>query len=236
MRKSDAYQVITDRIVTLLEAGTVPWHKPWNADVGMPRNLASGKEYRDINVFMLGTQHYVSPYWLTFNQCKDRGGSVRKGEKSTPVVFWKVSEYTATDEETGEVETRKGFLLRYYNVFNVEQCEGVEYPQPATVTNDLLPLEICEQIVVNMPNAPEIRHGVSGMRKWRKIVDLKIRTRNGWMRMPPDRRASPLATPSKGSGIPRVCLSCDNSCPRGQRFPHGVTADRAGPPSTYCQG
>jgi antirestriction protein ArdC len=65
MRKSDAYQVITDRILTLLEAGTVPWHKPWNAETGMPRNLASGKEYRGINVFMLGTQHYASPWWLT---------------------------------------------------------------------------------------------------------------------------------------------------------------------------
>ena len=74
MRKTDAYQVITDRILSLLEAGTVPWHKPWNGETGMPKNLASGKPYRGINVFMLGTQHYGSPWWLTFKQCKDRGG------------------------------------------------------------------------------------------------------------------------------------------------------------------
>jgi antirestriction protein ArdC len=46
MKKTDAYQVITDRILSLLEAGTVPWHKPRNGDVGMPKNLVTGKEYR----------------------------------------------------------------------------------------------------------------------------------------------------------------------------------------------
>ena len=74
MRKTDAYQVITDRILSLLEVGTVPWHKPWHGEAGMPKNLASGKPYRGINVFMLGTQHYSSPWWLTFKQCKGRGG------------------------------------------------------------------------------------------------------------------------------------------------------------------
>jgi antirestriction protein ArdC len=72
------------------------------------------------------------------NQCKDREGSVRRGEKATPVVFWKVTEYATEDEET-----RKGFVLRYYNVFNVEQCEGIEYPQPVAIHNDIQPVESC---------------------------------------------------------------------------------------------
>ncbi len=156
MHTADAYQRITDHIVTLLETGTVPWHKPWNAETGMPKNLASGKPYRGINIFMLGTQHYTSPWWLTFKQCKDRGGRIKKGGKSTPVVFWKVSEYTSQDTDSGEEEIRKGFLLRYYNVFNVEQCEGIEYPPTEIVHNDIQPIDACERIVVSMPDAPVI--------------------------------------------------------------------------------
>ena len=94
MRRTDAYQVITDRILSLLEAGTVPWHKPWNAETGMPKNLASGKLYRGINVFMLGMPALPIALVATFHQCKERGGSVKRGEQSTPVVFWKVSQYT----------------------------------------------------------------------------------------------------------------------------------------------
>jgi antirestriction protein ArdC len=154
-----AYEVITNRIVNLLESGTIPWHKPWNSETGMPKNLASGKPYRGINIFVLGTQNYGSPYWLTFKQCKDRGGSVKRGEKSTPVVFWKMSEYTTTDKDTGDEETRKGFLLRYYNVFNVEQCLGIEYPSVTPAHNDVQPIARCERIVTSMPNAPMTRYG-----------------------------------------------------------------------------
>jgi antirestriction protein ArdC len=85
-------------------------------------------------------------------------GSVKRGEKATPVVFWKVTEYTTEDVDTGEEETRKGFVLRYYNVFNVEQCEGIEYPMPTVVHNNIQPIDECECIVVNMPMAPIIRH------------------------------------------------------------------------------
>jgi len=88
--QNTAYQVITDRITTLLEQGTVPWQKPWNAEQGQPRSLVSKKEYRGINLWILGSMAYESPYWLTFNQAKGLEGCVRKGEKSTPIVFWKV--------------------------------------------------------------------------------------------------------------------------------------------------
>lgn len=157
--RNDIYQVITDRITTLLETGSVPWHRPWAAETGMPKNLSSGKAYRGINVFMLGCQSYTSPWWLSFRQCKERGGSVRRGEKATPVVFWKVSEYAEDDAGEGrEGKGRKSFLLRYYNVFNVEQTEGLEYPQPVTVHNDIPTIERCEQVAGEMPDPPAIEH------------------------------------------------------------------------------
>ena len=149
-----AYQIITDRITALLEAGTCPWVKPWNAETGMPRNLFSQREYRGINVWMLGAQSYSSPYWSTFNQAKAAGGTVKKGEKSTPIVFWKVNEYTNSE---GEIE--KGFLLRHYNVFNAAQLEGVAIPVLETPTYTHSPLEQCEKLVGNYPNRPAIMHG-----------------------------------------------------------------------------
>ena len=86
---SKVYDVITDRVIEKLEAGTIPWEKPWGGKAGMPKNLKSGKAYRGINVFMLHCLGYESPYFLTFKQCNERGGHVQKGEKGCPVVFWK---------------------------------------------------------------------------------------------------------------------------------------------------
>ena len=82
------YQMVTDRIMAELENGVVPWHRPWQT-AGIPKNLVSKKEYRGINVFLLACTEFGSPYWLSFKQVKQLGGQVRKGSKSTVVVFWK---------------------------------------------------------------------------------------------------------------------------------------------------
>jgi antirestriction protein ArdC len=116
--KADAYQVISDRMITLLEQGTVPWQKPWQSGDLMPRNLMSLREYRGVNVFLLHAMSYQSPFWLTFNQAKELGGNVKRGEKACPVVFWKWLDVTE------EGEAKRVPFLRYYSVFNVAQCEG----------------------------------------------------------------------------------------------------------------
>ena len=59
--------------------------------------------------------------YLTFAQCQKEGGKIRKGEKSQMVVFWKFIEQD--DEETGE--KKQVPFLRYYNVFHIDQCEGL---------------------------------------------------------------------------------------------------------------
>ncbi len=82
-----AYEVITETIIEKLEQGTVPWHQPWSSEPA--KNLISKRAYRGINVFLLGASRYANPYWLTFRQAKQLGGHIRKGERSTPVVFWK---------------------------------------------------------------------------------------------------------------------------------------------------
>src|ERR1017187_10876448 len=117
----NGYDRITERITALLEQGTVPWHKPWQVKTGWPRNYVSKKQYRGINVFLLHAMSYESPCWLTFRQALQLGGSVRKGEKSCPVVFWKQT--TIADEESGEPQNIP--LLRYSHLFNVAQCDGL---------------------------------------------------------------------------------------------------------------
>lgn len=80
----DVYTIVTERIEAALEAGTIPWKKPWAAEGGMPRNLASGKLYRGLNLLLLSLgQPYRSPWWLTFRQAEDLGGYVRKDEHSS---------------------------------------------------------------------------------------------------------------------------------------------------------
>ena len=150
-----SYERITERIVGLLEQGTVPWHQPWQITTGMPRNLVTQKPYRGINPFILMSMGYESPNWLTFRQAVQLGGNVKKGEKGCPVVFWK--QLQVTDDESGELE--KIPFLRVYNVFNVAQCEKLKNV-PAADESAFVMTEAAE-IVANMPQAPVIKHGMA---------------------------------------------------------------------------
>jgi antirestriction protein ArdC len=150
-----SYDRITERIVSLLEQGTVPWHKPWKVTTGLPRNLVTQKPYGGINVFLLMSMGYESPNWLTFRQALQLGGNVKKGEKSCPVVFWKPME--VTDKESGETE--KIPFLRLYHVFNAAQCEGLKNApagEAATLT-----LTKPAEIVAKMALPPAVKHGMS---------------------------------------------------------------------------
>lgn len=159
-KKVSVAEVITSRIIEKLEAGCIPWHKPWTplAGVGAPRNLLSGKPYRGINILILASQQFSSPFWLTYKQAQDKGGSVRKGETGTPVVFWNWIE--VEDSETGD--EKKIPFMRYYTVFNLEQTEGIEAPpSPAVAETPFTPIQAAEEIIAAMPRLPEIRHSGS---------------------------------------------------------------------------
>jgi antirestriction protein ArdC len=148
----NVYEIVTERIVKALEAGTVPWVKPW---IGGNRamNLVSRKPYRGVNIFLLDSSKYVSPYWATFNQIRNLGGYVKKGEKASIVVFFKMLE----KEADGTAKSKRIPYLRYYNVFNTDQTEGLKVPAAAVASNPFTPIETCENIVMGMPERPEIR-------------------------------------------------------------------------------
>ena len=80
----DIYKEITDRIIAQMENGIIPWQKPWMAS-GQAISRTTGKPYSLLNQMLLGRPGE----YLTFNQCQQEGGKVRKGEKAQMVVFWK---------------------------------------------------------------------------------------------------------------------------------------------------
>ena len=151
-----SYDRITERIVSLMAAGTVPWHKPWRVETGLPRNLVTNRPYRCINTFLLLCMGYESPNWLTFRQAVQLGGNVKKGEKSSPVVFWKTMEVSDTESD----KTEKIPFLRLYHVFNEAQCEGLKNV-PVSDEPTFVATKAAE-IVANMPQPPQIKHGMAG--------------------------------------------------------------------------
>jgi antirestriction protein ArdC len=150
------YEIINKRILELLEQGTVPWKKPWNGVDSMPRNLVSKREYQGINLFLLNAMPFDSPYWLTFKQVVESGGNLRKGEKSTQIIFWKW-----LDRKDDDFDENKGKIpmLRYYNVFNLDQTEGIKSPEHAQPVKEINPIEKAEEVITGMPMRPDIRYG-----------------------------------------------------------------------------
>ena len=154
------YDIINKRITDLLEQGTIPWHKPWNASSNYPKNFVSKKEYRGINVWLTACQNYESPYWLTYKQASDLGGHIKRGMKSTPVIYFQLldkKDALAKDSDTRN--TGKIPLLRYYSVFNYCQTEGIIAPDSEETTTDHQPLPLPEQVFKNMPLRPELKFG-----------------------------------------------------------------------------
>lgn len=160
----DLNQVITDKIIAKLQSGVVAWHKPWHC-TGEAFNYVTKKPYRGINALLLGFEAVEQPYYMTFLQAKQMGGRIKAGAKSEIVVFWnficqdKDGNKVAPSEAIGG-DTRAKAYLKYYNVFNVADIEGInfEFPQREQKT-EVEKISSCEQIIASMPNMPALKHG-----------------------------------------------------------------------------
>ncbi len=134
----DIYTRITNQIIAQIEAGTVPWVKPWSQEADpLPRNAVSQRHYRGINILLLAAaaseQGFTDNRWLTFRQASALGAHVRKGERGTPIVFFRWLE--ADDAAPGEEAARRVIpLLRTFTVFNLDQIEGIERESHAAPT------------------------------------------------------------------------------------------------------
>ncbi|MGH1332004.1 MAG: ArdC family protein [Paracoccaceae bacterium] len=147
MAKPDIYTRITEKIIADLEAGTRPWHKPWNAehlDGRISRPLRhNGIAYRGLNIILLwaaSVAHgYTKTTWMTYRQALELGGRVRKGSKGQLVIYADKLRKTETDDSGQDREVEIPFM-KGYTVFNVEQIEGLPEPYYAnaepTLEND----------------------------------------------------------------------------------------------------
>ncbi len=159
------YEIVTNKIIEQLEKGTVPWHKTWiskDGAKGDDYNMISKKPYRGINRILLSMSRLnndlTSNQWLTFKQANEKGGSVKAGEKATMVVFWKPLTFKK-DDSGNEIEERTIPILRYYNVFNVEQTTLEPDVSQKEETKIINKIEECENILSGFKDSPVIDYG-----------------------------------------------------------------------------
>lgn len=149
MAGTNIYEMVTDRIIAELEKGFIPWQRPWTGVRSGAFNRVSKRPYSILNQMLL-----MKPgEWATFKQWKDAGGSVKKGEKASMVVFWKVMQ--KEEEKDGETIIKGYPVLRYYNVFHIDQVEGVE-PLPEEELKDTKPIEEAENVLADYVNREHV--------------------------------------------------------------------------------
>ncbi len=157
--KGNFRDTVAEEMIKHLEAGTAPWQKPWNGGLyrDKPFNPTSDKSYKGLNAFWLEMQGRSDPRWMTYKQAETFGTQVRKGEKATPIEYWKWSELRPLLDKDGlpqvdddgkiinhtiQLERPKVFNA---NVFNAEQVDGLEpYITPALKFD---PVDKAEQVI-----------------------------------------------------------------------------------------
>ncbi len=160
-QRRDHYQELTDKIIAALEAGTAPWRRPWDktacGGATAPVNAATGHRYRGINLFVLGMSPLAfasnDSRWCSYRQAAARGWQVRKGEKATPVYFYKPIEIEDKTTDGGR-ETRRIPILRTFSVFHASQIDGIPALGPAVATKAVAERIEDVEIIVQASGVP----------------------------------------------------------------------------------
>lgn len=198
---NDIAAELTERVARVLESGTIPWRKPWDApcSIGRHVSVSSGKLYRGVNQLLLSIvsdeRKYVAPYWMTYRQAEELGGNVRKGEKGTTVVYWKMLRVSAKDAETGEAGTRVVPMLRSFTVFNVAQVEALpdhvraQYSAPERKESTVAPDEASERadaVILGYVGKASIglEHGYGGAYYVPKLDMVRMPDRSAFVSAP----------------------------------------------------
>ncbi len=160
---------ITALLIKELEAGNAPWRKGWNGGMA-PTSLATGNPYQGINTLILSILggSYSRPLWLTFKQAQALGGSVKKGEKSVRIVYAAQKSTEATETE----EASSFFFYKWFNVFNLDQCEGIELPEKYKIDREpVQTLDAINALWNGYTNRPEMYYAEQGSAFYDRIAD-----------------------------------------------------------------
>lgn len=140
MEKRSIYQEVTDRVLNELNSGVVPWAKPWRGGVAVSHTTGGAYTFLNQMLISFSGLPVVPGEYLTFNQVKKEGGSVRKGEKSALIVFYCTDFQTKEkDDEGNEITLTHEYerpVLKGYHVFEVSQCEGIKRRHTAEPSAD----------------------------------------------------------------------------------------------------
>ena len=160
----DLYQETTNKIIALLEKGVLPWRRTWS-QFGLAKNYVSGKAYKGINMVLMNNTDHNIPYFLSFKQAKELGGTIKKGAKAEQVLYFKLtfkdengkvlSQETASQYKKAGRVVKVLRFLKYYNVFNIADVEGIFFSIPEVELKDNEQIEKCDQLVMNMPHPPK---------------------------------------------------------------------------------
>lgn len=136
--KKPFHEEFAEKIIGMLEQGTAPWQKPWTpAENLAPRNPATGTVYKGVNRLNLALAGYDDPRWMTLRQANDAGLTIKKGSRSTPIVYYQFTrEQDKLDANGQPVKGEDGQpeketvrldrpILRISRVFNGVQIEGM---------------------------------------------------------------------------------------------------------------
>lgn len=181
--KRDLYKEVTEKIIGMIEQGVAPWRRTWSS-YGLARNYVTKHVYTGINLVLMNNTPHLIPYFMTYNQVKERGGTIRKGARAEMVIYFNVY-YKDGDNQTLEQDEARHRLsngenvqvlkfIKYFNVFNISDIEGIEFDISEI---DLKPNERiarCESIVANMPNPPEIKYLSSNRAFYSPIFDFIV--------------------------------------------------------------
>lgn len=156
MSRTKIYKDVTDQVIKGLKVGLIPWKKAWTEET-LPKNFKSGRTYIGVNLWVLLAAPFDSNLWLTFNQVKELGGSIKKGEKGTKICYWNVARKEVENGENGELTEKKIFYLKTYTVFNSEQIQGIEFPSIHNTTGGVT-FESAEQLISKYEGGPSVSH------------------------------------------------------------------------------
>lgn len=179
MKQDVVFERVNKIVLDGLKKDGLKWFKAWGAgEECRPFNLSNNRFYSGFNVFILNAEmrdkNYKYNQWMTFKQVIEKGGKIIKGSKSTEVYFWsigywdnKLEKYVPQSEiknidkselmEDGKSRYRQTFSIKFYKVFNVAQCEGIEPKKTGTPKANNEPVEIAETIAKNYLQTQKIR-------------------------------------------------------------------------------
>lgn len=153
----DVHQAITNQIIAAIDGGTgklqMPWHRS-GANIMRPVNVASGNAYRGVNTVALWAAadacQFPTGLWGTYRQWQDRGAQVRKGEKSSLIVFYREFDNDRDGDQSGDDDDRRRrCMARASRVFNIAQVDGYVATEPTHDDNRVDPIASAEAFVAS---------------------------------------------------------------------------------------